>query len=157
MLWYNHMCLLIWTVFSGERCGPWASCCKNLSVWWTIDFLRCCAPFWKSIIMHKLFTLIIRCRWYIILIFLFEGNMKIVMTSVCIFQLVMCFPFPTEPITWTTIRFKSDCIYPGWMGKSSCGTSSKHFMITHLSLSPVWDYTQVQCLCIWTFWPLLHQ
>ena len=23
---YNHMCLLIWTVFSGERCGPWASC-----------------------------------------------------------------------------------------------------------------------------------
>ena len=20
------MCLLIWTVFSGERCGPWASC-----------------------------------------------------------------------------------------------------------------------------------
>ena len=26
MLWYNHMCLLIWTVFSGERCGPWASC-----------------------------------------------------------------------------------------------------------------------------------
>ena len=25
-LWYNHMCLLIWTVFSGERCGPWASC-----------------------------------------------------------------------------------------------------------------------------------
>ena len=21
----NHMCLLIWTVFSGERCGPWAS------------------------------------------------------------------------------------------------------------------------------------
>ena len=26
MLLYNHMCLLIWTVFSGERCGPWASC-----------------------------------------------------------------------------------------------------------------------------------
>ena len=26
MLWYNHLCLLIWTVFSGERCGPWASC-----------------------------------------------------------------------------------------------------------------------------------
>ena len=25
-LWYNHMCLLIWTVFSGERCGSWASC-----------------------------------------------------------------------------------------------------------------------------------
>ena len=23
MLWYNHMCLLIWTVLSGERCGPW--------------------------------------------------------------------------------------------------------------------------------------
>ena len=22
------MCLLIWTVFSGERCGPWASCLK---------------------------------------------------------------------------------------------------------------------------------
>ena len=22
----NHMCLLIWTVFSGERCGPWTSC-----------------------------------------------------------------------------------------------------------------------------------
>ena len=22
----NHMCLLIWTVFSGERCGPWISC-----------------------------------------------------------------------------------------------------------------------------------
>ena len=21
-----YMCLLIWTVFSGERCGPWASC-----------------------------------------------------------------------------------------------------------------------------------
>ena len=30
MLWHNHtsMCLLIWTVFSGEWCGPWASCCK---------------------------------------------------------------------------------------------------------------------------------
>ena len=26
MLWYNHMCTLIWTLFSGERCGPWASC-----------------------------------------------------------------------------------------------------------------------------------
>ena len=26
MLLYIHMCLLIWTVFSGERCGPWASC-----------------------------------------------------------------------------------------------------------------------------------
>ena len=26
MLWYNHIWLLIWTVFSGERCGPWASC-----------------------------------------------------------------------------------------------------------------------------------
>ena len=26
MLLYNHICLLIWTVFSGERCGPWASC-----------------------------------------------------------------------------------------------------------------------------------
>ena len=25
-LWYYHMCLLIWTVFSGERCGPWNSC-----------------------------------------------------------------------------------------------------------------------------------
>ena len=25
-LWYYHMCLLIWTVFSGERCGPWACC-----------------------------------------------------------------------------------------------------------------------------------
>ena len=29
-LWYNHsfeqMFLLIWTGFSGERCGPWASC-----------------------------------------------------------------------------------------------------------------------------------
>ena len=29
------MCLLIWTVFSGERCGPWASCifyfsCRSL-------------------------------------------------------------------------------------------------------------------------------
>ena len=22
----RHMCLLIWTVFSGERCGPWTSC-----------------------------------------------------------------------------------------------------------------------------------
>ena len=30
MLLYNHMCLLIWTVFSGERCGPWASCFLNL-------------------------------------------------------------------------------------------------------------------------------
>ena len=26
MSWYNYTCLLIWTVFSGERCGPWASC-----------------------------------------------------------------------------------------------------------------------------------
>ena len=26
MLWYKNMCLLIWTVFSGEGCGPWASC-----------------------------------------------------------------------------------------------------------------------------------
>ena len=26
MLWYNCMCLLIWSVFSRERCGPWASC-----------------------------------------------------------------------------------------------------------------------------------
>ena len=26
MLLYNHMCLMIWTVFSGEWCGPWASC-----------------------------------------------------------------------------------------------------------------------------------
>ena len=24
--WYNHLCLLIWTSFSCERCGPWASC-----------------------------------------------------------------------------------------------------------------------------------
>ena len=24
------MCLLIWTVFSGEWCGPWASCFKKL-------------------------------------------------------------------------------------------------------------------------------
>ena len=28
MLLYNHMCLLIWTVFSGEQCGPWASCLR---------------------------------------------------------------------------------------------------------------------------------
>ena len=26
LLLVNHMCLLIWTVFSGERCGPLASC-----------------------------------------------------------------------------------------------------------------------------------
>ena len=30
MLWCNHsfeqMCLFIWTGFSGEQCGPWASC-----------------------------------------------------------------------------------------------------------------------------------
>ena len=26
------MCLLIWTVFSGERCGPWASCLINCRV-----------------------------------------------------------------------------------------------------------------------------
>ena len=25
------MCLLIWTVFSGERCGPWASCYRYLA------------------------------------------------------------------------------------------------------------------------------
>ena len=25
-LCYNHMSLLIWTVFLGEQCGPWASC-----------------------------------------------------------------------------------------------------------------------------------
>ena len=24
----NQMCLLIWTVFSGKGCGPWASCLK---------------------------------------------------------------------------------------------------------------------------------
>ena len=35
MLWYNYMCLLIWTVFSGERCGPWASCFIT-----TIDLIR---------------------------------------------------------------------------------------------------------------------
>ena len=36
MLLYNHMCLLIWTVFSGEPCGPWASCCE---LW--IFFVSC--------------------------------------------------------------------------------------------------------------------
>ena len=30
MLWYNYMCLLIWTVSSGEQCGPWASCLKSI-------------------------------------------------------------------------------------------------------------------------------
>ena len=32
MLLYNHMCLLIWTVFSGERCGPWASCFVHITL-----------------------------------------------------------------------------------------------------------------------------
>ena len=27
------MCLLIWTVFSGERCGPWASCFTITLLW----------------------------------------------------------------------------------------------------------------------------
>ena len=30
------MCLLIWTVFSGERWGPWASCFKWLSIMLTL-------------------------------------------------------------------------------------------------------------------------
>ena len=29
ILRYNHMYLLIWTVSSGDRCGPWASCCNG--------------------------------------------------------------------------------------------------------------------------------
>ena len=28
VIWYNHLCLLICTSFSGERCGPLASCLK---------------------------------------------------------------------------------------------------------------------------------
>ena len=33
------MCLLIWTVFSGERCGPWASCLKTLTLLITFEQL----------------------------------------------------------------------------------------------------------------------
>ena len=41
MLWYNHLCLLIWTLFSGERCGPWASCCRKWS------------PLYKMVLRHR--------------------------------------------------------------------------------------------------------
>ena len=63
MLLYNHMCLLIWTVFSGERCGPWASCSvfrpNNISInlwmwnlpfgcWWMSVIVHCCCCFCKT-------------------------------------------------------------------------------------------------------------
>ena len=43
------MCLLIWTVFLGELCGPWASCyhfmCTTIKSWWLIAWIGCQFPY----------------------------------------------------------------------------------------------------------------
>ena len=39
----NYMCLLIWTVFSGEWCGPWASCFIKV----LLDVFFCKLIAWK--------------------------------------------------------------------------------------------------------------
>ena len=46
------MCLLIWTVFSGERCGPWASC----STFW-------CMPAGKFECMMPGLLIAMECAW----------------------------------------------------------------------------------------------
>ena len=33
----THMCWLIWTVFSGEQCGPWASVLKWIHLRWRFN------------------------------------------------------------------------------------------------------------------------
>ena len=69
MLWYNHMCLLIWTVFSDERCGPWSSCCNFWYI--TLNFknfhiILCCnASNSKNVLVyvHRLSKLTLYYRW----------------------------------------------------------------------------------------------
>ena len=39
--WYNHMCLLIWTVFSDERRDPWASCLSFVFFWLWFQIFLC--------------------------------------------------------------------------------------------------------------------
>ena len=36
------MCLLIWTIFSGEGCGPWASCFSYSALWYSHSFAQMC-------------------------------------------------------------------------------------------------------------------
>ena len=58
-LWYNHMCLLIWTVFSGKRCGPWVSCFLGVFFFGFVFFLSLVFPsllvmhFWSAMLLQR--------------------------------------------------------------------------------------------------------
>ena len=59
----NHMCLLIWTVFSGEHCGPWASCYLDLIILQCINLYH--ISFWKLNVLwiansHPLYICIVK-------------------------------------------------------------------------------------------------
>ena len=64
----SSFCLLIWTVFSGERCGPWAPCLLNYG-----RAVRCvCSVFkqyfgkWVKIILLLFLSIIWQRVWWIV-------------------------------------------------------------------------------------------
>ena len=49
MFWYNHMCLLNWTIFSGERYGPWASCFLGVMPFLNFEIDQNDRYYWNSL------------------------------------------------------------------------------------------------------------
>ena len=78
MLWHNHICLLIWAVLSGERCGQWASRLKCKG--WV--FKR------RNTACYQEFSVVIKKRFYWIF---FMKLMDMCDHSTCTMITLLCF------------------------------------------------------------------
>ena len=99
------MCLLIWTGFSGERCGPWASYCLLKAV-----YTKQVHVFVK---IAELQAINVHCSKFSLL--------KFLISQFLVFKPVFLFSF----LAWKTSHLRS------WWGRNS--PSSRYFLLINLT------------------------
>ena len=98
------MCLMIWTVFSGERCGPWASCLNPFG-WlfvWTLNLIcYLCETVWLALCLNPFGWLFV---WTFLVTLYLNPFGKLL---VKIFWLALCF-YPFD------LLFMWNCLVGSW-------------------------------------------